>query len=436
MLLATFAAIEALARLTHHFLYGEYADGLPATEVEPANQGPVGDDAPPDSEQMTFLHPFYGYVSKELADGRPLKPGQRRGKDVALPRQGQGDALVVAIIGGSVADEVAGELHTALLRHLSATHALTHADPHAKLLLVNLANPGYHQPQQAMVLANVLATGARIDIVVNLDGFNDVTMPGYQARVLGPYGLFHRTWAVLASVSGHRAQIASIRALREEERALLDARPWEATLYRSAIFGLWRRFRLDRIGRLIVLGHHEMADGSHVRPRMAPTTRPGRRYGFYGLVPPRATGYVGPDDPAIGPESWYRSSRLMAGVTKRSGTRYYHFLQPSQYARSKPLSDEELATAFDPEHRYAREFSERHPLLVEYGRRLRAEGVKFFDLSRIFSEHRETLYVDTCCHLNKRGNELLAEHMMRRIIANEGGLGGEVAVSAATVSSS
>ena len=178
MLLATFGAIEVMARLTCHFLYGECAGGLSAAEpAQAVGQSATEEDAPFGvgrqrgarhfEEQMSFLHPFYGYVSKELADDRPFKPGQRRGKDVALPRRGQDDALVLAILGGSVADDVAGELSAALLRHLPVPRA----DPgsHPKPILVNLANPGYHQPQQAMVLANQVATGARLDIVVNLD---------------------------------------------------------------------------------------------------------------------------------------------------------------------------------------------------------------------------------------------------------------------------
>ena len=412
MLLVTFAAIEAMARLTYRFIYGEYARGLPLGGTQAAETGTVADerDAPSgneqvdQAEQMSFLHPFHGYVSKELNDGRRLLPGQRRGRDVAVPRHGQGDALVIAVIGGSVADDVAGQLRTVLHRRISEFGPHRPAEP----TLVNLANPGFHQPQQAMVLANMIASGARLDIVVNLDGFNDVSVPGYQARVLGPYGLVHRTWSALALANDHRARIASIRQLRGKARELLTARPWQEPLYGSAVFGLLRRFRVDRIERMIVLEHHQMTDASAMRD------------GLHGLAVTATRGYVGRDDPQMGAESWYRGSRLMAGVVERQGARYYHFLQPSQYAPlGKPLSDEELASAFAPEHRFAREFMEVYPLTIRYGRRLHADGVKFFDLSNIFAEHRETLYVDICCHLNQRGNELLAEHMMRRIVANE-----------------
>lgn len=399
MLLVTFAAIEAMARLTYRFLYGEYARGLPSG-------APAAASVDEQTEQMSFLDPFYGFVGKELDEHRQLSPGQRRGRDVAVPRQGEGNTFVVAIVGGSIADDVAAELRTALLQRFSEFRPRLDAE----LALVNLANPGFHQPQTAAVLVNMVASGARLDVVVNLDGFNDVVRPARLRDVLGPYALIASGWIILSSASDHRAKIAGIRQLREDEKELLAAHPWENMLYGSAVFGLLRRYRLERIERMIVLEHHELADA-------IPSTM---RDDLIDLMPKTMTGYSADGNSRIGPDAWYRGSRLMAGVVEKLGARYYHFLQPSQYAPgAKPLSDDERVNAFAPRFRPGREYRKTHPLLIDYGRRLQAEGFKFFDLSNIFAEHTETLYVDICCHLNQRGNELLAEHMMRRIVANE-----------------
>lgn len=402
MLLVTFAAIEAMARLTYRFLYGEYARGLHPGALAV----PPGDEQ---IEQTSFLDPFYGYVSKELDEHRQLLPGQRRGRDVAVPRQGEGNALVVAIVGGSVADDVAAELRTALLQRFSAFRPRLDAEP----TLVNLANPGYRQPQQAAVLVNMVASGARLDIVVNLDGFNDVTITARLDGLVGPYALVPRNWIILSSANDHQAKIAGIRRLREEEKELIAAHPWEDPLYGSAVFGLLMRYRLDRIERLIVLEHHELADA-------IPNAM--RNDDSKSLIdlPKAMTGYSADGSSRKGPDSWCRGSRLMAGVVEKLGARYYHFLQPSQYVPgAKPLSDDERDNAFAPRYRPGREYRKAYPLLMDCGRRLQAEGVKFFDLSDIFAGHTETLYVDICCHLNQRGEELLAEHMMRRMVANE-----------------
>ena len=129
-------------------------------------------------------------------------------------------------------------------------------------------------------------------------------------------------------------------------------------------------------------------------------------------------------------ESWYRGALLLARLAKRHGAEYYHFLQPNQYVPgTKPLTDRELRKSFLPNYRAAKNAPAGYPLLVEHGRRLRERGVEFFDLSRIYADVYETLYTDPCCHLNRRGNELLAAAMLRRIVeatdADDGALHGD-----------
>ena len=91
-------------------------------------------------------------------------------------------------------------------------------------------------------------------------------------------------------------------------------------------------------------------------------------------------------------------------------------MQPSQYTPdSKPLSPEERASAYNPD-RISSSFAARgYPLLREFGRDLPRQGVNYFDLTRIFAAHPETLYRDKCCHLNDRGYELLAAAMVQRM---------------------
>ena len=43
------------------------------------------------------------------------------------------------------------------------------------------------------------------------------------------------------------------------------------------------------------------------------------------------------------------------------------------------------------------------------------DGFHYFDLTGIFAANAETLYADACCHLNERGNELLAAAMVERL---------------------
>jgi hypothetical protein len=108
----------------------------------------------------------------------------------------------------------------------------------------------------------------------------------------------------------------------------------------------------------------------------------------------------------------------MHDLAAARGIAYAHFLQPNQYVPgSKPLSGEERRTGFREDHPYRAVVVEGWPHMRAAGAELRAAGVAFHDLTGLFTERRETLYVDDCCHLNPRGNELLGEAIGRALAA-------------------
>lgn len=194
---------------------------------------------------------------------------------------------------------------------------------------------------------------------------------------------------------------ARILALRSEQESLRKVGGgWIAA---SATFGLLRRWRLDEIQRLVVRHHHDLFEAGATS---------------YSLEThgPRRT-YAADELRQIAAESWYWGAWLLARLARRHGAEYYHFLQPNQYVPgAKPLTDEELAKAFREESQGVEEVRLGYPLLMARGRRLREQGVEFFDLSDIYADSSETLYKDDCCHLNERGHELLAAAMLQRII--------------------
>ena len=391
MLLLTLAVIELMARLTHHVLFDESGqpfevDGL-AREFGSSWRPPI-----PGDEQMhhrDMLHPFYGYIRGWLR--APL--------NVMPPREHRKDAVIVALMGGSVAESVAVELWNALFWHFleSGTGPVP--------ILVDLGSGGYHQPQQGAVLANMIANGAQFDVVILLDGFNDVIFPYIQGHS-GVQPTFPLHWRSLVSMATEqRAIVHRLRALRDEERSLLRRFDSVSALQRSAVFRVIWRFRLTDVERRIALGHHELMAAATVEYGLE-RHGPGGRY---------TEDYLR----TVGARLWYGGSRLIAGLARRHGAEIFHFIQPNQHVPdSKPLSAEELAI-FDPPGTGDDPYSVMVPIgygqMREYGQRLREQGVHFFDLSWIYQDFPESLYMDSCCHLNKRGNELLADAMLHRI---------------------
>ncbi len=57
-----------------------------------------------------------------------------------------------------------------------------------------------------------------------------------------------------------------------------------------------------------------------------------------------------------------------------------------------------------------------YPLLLALSKDLKKEGIEFHDITMIFKDEKETIYRDDCCHLNKKGNDVLAHHIGQTIL--------------------
>ncbi|MDG1984358.1 MAG: hypothetical protein P8M11_07315, partial [Planctomycetota bacterium] len=70
---------------------------------------------------------------------------------------------------------------------------------------------------------------------------------------------------------------------------------------------------------------------------------------------------------------------------------------------------EEDRVAISTELSYGSFVPEAYSLLQRAGDELAGTGVRFHDLTLVFQDHPESIYVDSCCHVNRLGNQILAE---------------------------
>ena len=77
--------------------------------------------------------------------------------------------LNVVILGGSVAQSM-GEASEA------AFHRICRVPPN----VVTLGFAGYKQPQQLLAVNYFLSLGSEYDLVINVDGYNDIVLPVYR----------------------------------------------------------------------------------------------------------------------------------------------------------------------------------------------------------------------------------------------------------------
>jgi hypothetical protein len=116
---------------------------------------------------------------------------------------------------------------------------------------------------------------------------------------------------------------------------------------------------------------------------------------------------------------WLESSLQMRALAESKGAQFFHFLQPNQHvAGSKPMDAAERAIAIEGGEPFAPHVERGYRQLRERGAELDSRGVHFHDLTQIFAETTEPIYVDNIGHLGGLGNEMMAAAMADAIAAD------------------
>ena len=370
-------AIEGMARAAYFLAFAEGYGG-----------GWVGADSSTlliDDKPWRTQHPFYGYTV--LRHGYEL--------NVMPPRRGQDDTALIGLFGGSVAEAVTPYFQRALSRYF-ADKGLTR-----RPVVAGLGYQGTQQPQQVMTAANILLLGGHFDIIVNLDGYNEITHPVEEYQ-RGVYPFFPRTWDFLVDLTAEGELLAGRMGLLRQEQAELARSAAVHPLRHTAVYGIVRRYRWESVGLEIVRLNNQLAASQSDYS----LTRHGPKGWF------AQEGELYPSSAEV----WQRSSLLLAELAATAGVEYYHFLQPNQYVPGgKPLTAAELACCYNSGGYRERVYRGGYSDMARLGERLRRRSVNYFDLTMIFKDNRETLYRDDCCHLNERGNELLAAALVERL---------------------
>ena len=387
LLLLTLLALEGMARAAYYAAYGDWYGGGGRAAAIPAAAIPAA------VPRQTFCHPFYGGTEGELRHALNAMP----------PRLRREDTVLIGLLGGSVATEVQPFLEQSLRRWFAAN------DLPREPAVVNLSAWSVKQPQQTMMAANTLLLGGEFDLLVNLDGFNEISGSLGNSQT-GVFPFFPLWWDQLGGLAGEQVLLAGRIGVLRREQGRLAAVGGNSPLRRSALFGLANRYRQEKVAAEIIQRNRELAAAESA----------------YSLAKYGARGWPAAELLPAAARLWYRSSLALARLAELSGAEYYHFLQPNQYVpNAKPLSAAERERAYAPGSGFRVVGEQGYPLLRAFGRALPRPGVNYFDLTGIFVDHPETLYIDRCCHLNDRGNELLAAAIVGRMAPALLRLGGE-----------
>jgi hypothetical protein len=249
------------------------------------------------------------------------------------------------------------------------------------------------------------AAGAEFDLVINLDGFNEVTMPLVENRLVKVSAGFPREWRTRTDPLEPWAfkpilMIRTLKILRQKITQIFLLFPLSHSYTATAAWYL-----IDNMFYKGIYHYHQVY--------------------FYDL-PEKEIEALGPYREFLATEAlyafmvnlWARSSKSLGALGHAYNFRYFHFLQPNlHFPDTKPWSKTEKNYR-EGDSPYPDLVKNCYPALQKKGKELAAEGENFYDLTRVFENNPETLYSDDCCHLEPEGSRILARAIGKIIAEN------------------
>jgi hypothetical protein len=266
-----------------------------------------------------------------------------------------------------------------------------------------MAHEGYKQPQQLLVLAYFLSIGQTFDLVINIDGFNEVAL-----------SLLNNQQGVdisMPSVS-HLLPLVNLidqGTLTPEKLQSLAA----ISQYKQRLNWLTETLQRNRLASVgVLLGRYRAMVASRYDEesrRFATLQSVRSDRSLVSAIPPteQRLGAMLYDDIA---RNWAQSSLLMRDMLAARGTPYVHALQPNQYSTSRSFTPEEARSALNAASPYKPAVEQGYPaLLAEAASRGMTRKRGFLDATHIFDKEPTPVYIDNCCHYTSTGYRLLAD---------------------------
>lgn len=364
-----------------------------------------------ESQALYNFHPYLGYVGRSDAYpwGETAPPFNEYGMLSVTrhpyPYKKNDDEFVIAVVGGSVAEIFANHMETNLNQYLQEEFGFD-----KNLVLINLATGGYKQPQQLFHVQYALLAGFEFDAILNIDGFNELVLANENiSNNINPIFPSGQHLALMSKTQmSNRLDFETTKYLsayydwHEAELSLLSfiqMPPFKYSVFLNLLGELWTKYSMRKIKRM-----------EYKLTIEAPKTI--------------ADKFRGPqfkkndnNNYEIATNIWQQASEMLYAISQANNLTYLHILQPNQYVDgSKPLSEKEKKIAINPNNKWGIAAKEGYAHLISRGKQLKANGIPFYDLSMVFKDSTEELYVDDCCHFGKNGNIIMGKKIAEILI--------------------
>lgn len=352
------------------------------------------------------LHPYFGPIHRPGV--RPETNNIGFGSKQSFPYVRKNDReFLVGIFGGSVARAFCDRGAPRLVATLQRNPKLAGRE----IVPLCFSHEGYKQPQQLLVLAYFLSLGQQFDLVINIDGFNEVALGsrnnerGRDISMPSPIHIDPLLNLIdQATLTPARVQaLARISDYKERLNALVNRmrRARVAAVY--VALDSYYRFTMNRYQAEVAA--YDALPSNPPASSILLLTPPVKKRDSPGIV------Y---QDIASG---WTMASLLMHDLLAARGVTYLHVLQPNQYFTSRVFSESEARVALNKNTPFKRSVEEGYPALKRATAEL-AGKEQFVDGTAAFDREAAAVYEDDCCHYTNRGYEMLAELIAERVGKN------------------
>ena len=368
-----------------------------------------------DESIVERLHPFFGYVLKQGAfTNEKLKLKVNKHGFFSLYEypfiKTNKKQFIIGVFGGSVANNFAVDEYKNQILSKKLQSYPEFAD--REIVVLNFGNGGYKQPQQLLILNYFLALGQELDLVLNIDGFNEVALSNLNNKAqieLGMPSVQHiqPLTNLVSNVSPEvMSAIVQINDNKKQLKAGIDKLQTCQLALCHAVTSLRVKQLVNNYQQAIVKYDAE------VKKSNADTANSGIVY------VPKADSVL-PDRAAFDKMAsmWYESSIGMNQILSSRKIKYFHFIQPNQYYPTKRVfTAKEKEIAINKESPYIEGVKKGYPVLLSKVDDLQKARVNVFSAVNILDNTKETVYKDACCHYNSVGEEVLANYISSSII--------------------
>ncbi len=360
------------------------------------------------------LHPFFGYIQRPGPDFRPNFKTNNYGfispYDYPVSKTHE-NQYIIGVFGGSVASnysvyEIQNKVLETQLKQIPALK-------NKEFIILSFATGGYKQPQQLLILNYMLSLGQTFDLVINIDGFNEVALSTvnnkYQLDFAMPSANHILALTQLADSSLSDKALQALLKIKQTKPKLEPAIEQLQNCSLASCYGVRSlqlqlliqdyRKQIQRFER-----YRTKSDGKGIEDSI-----------LYFYVQPQPLEKEELLEQIT--NHWVETSKLMGDTLAAENIPYFHILQPNQYYQTqRQFSDAEQQIAWSDDSPYDKAVRKGYPLLIEGIQQLEAEKINIFNGVTVFDTTSEIVYIDDCCHYNPVGEEVLSTAISNFIV--------------------